>query len=73
VSSWKPEERMKLKNLPETLTKAAYAMREDREFLVADGIFTDEVIQYYTEALILDEQQLLGRPTPYEIEKYIGK
>jgi glutamine synthetase len=57
--------------VPLTLQEALEALRQDHEFLLEGGVFTEDLISTWLE-LKYDEVRTVGRhPHPYEIELYL--
>jgi glutamine synthetase len=66
-----PEELAKVPSVPGTLEEALDALEADHEFLLAGGVFTEELIAdwiAYKRAREVDEVRL--RPHPYEFKLY---
>ncbi|GAA4357189.1 type I glutamate--ammonia ligase [Microbacterium rhizosphaerae] len=68
-----PEEAANIPQVPNSLLDSLDALREDHEFLLAGGVFTEELIEtwisYKYENEILPMAQ---RPHPFEYELYYG-
>ncbi len=65
------EEYESIRSVPGSLDEALAALQEDNEFLVADGVFTEDVIDTwinYKRTTEADEVRL--RPTPHEYYLY---
>jgi len=64
-------ERAKIKVLPASLEDALNALRDDHEFLLKGGVFTEDLIDAWIEYKLEKEvEPLRGRPHPYEFELY---
>lgn len=70
VFSWPEEKRSKIKGLPTTLKQAAQALLEDHDFLLVDGIFSEELINTWVRVKKQEDMEVNLRPHPFEIEKY---
>lgn len=65
-----PEEREKIKHLPKSLEEAALALKNDYEFLLRDGVFTEGIIKDQI-AKNIEEHRMINRiPTAKEFEQY---
>ncbi len=72
VSEWDEDKKATLKSLPENLAEAITALKSDNEFLLADGIFTEDLLETYIKKLENDVREFNNYPTPFEIGKYFG-
>ncbi|HAL61246.1 MAG TPA: type I glutamate--ammonia ligase [Chloroflexi bacterium] len=71
IFAWSPEERARLKALPTSLDEALQAVEEDRDFLLAGGVFTEDLIEAWVRHK--REQEFCAvreRPHPYEMVLY---
>jgi len=59
-----------VKGVPSTLAESVAALEKDHEFLLADGVFTEDVIENYVERKKEEWTGYLLRPTPYEFMHY---
>ena len=64
------EELDKLKTVPASLNGALEALDNDREFLTAGGVFTDDFIDNWIDLKYEEVQQLRQRPHPHEFTMY---
>jgi len=65
-----PEERDEIASLPASLEEAVEALRADHDFLLREGVFTEDMIMSYCDALYKNEVlPLKGRPHPFEFER----
>jgi glutamine synthetase len=72
VFTWPAERRAQIRALPTSLGQALDALDRDRDFLTADGAFTDEVLDRWIARKREEEREVQIRPHPYEIELYYG-
>ena len=70
IFSWSPERRKSITSLPTSLGEALSALEADHQYLTADGIFPDELIDQWISAKRQEDQAVRSRPHPYEIELY---
>jgi glutamine synthetase len=71
IFSWSEEQRAAIKPLPTSLDAALRALEEDHDFLLAGGVFSEELLQDWIEHKWEAEYQPVHRrPHPYEIELY---
>ncbi|MCP4713302.1 MAG: type I glutamate--ammonia ligase [Planctomycetes bacterium] len=66
-----PEELENYRHTPKTLSKALDALTEDHAFLLAGGVFTDDLIETWIKWKREKElQEIAIRPHPYEFHLY---
>jgi glutamine synthetase len=70
VFSWPPERRATVRALPTSLDEALSALERDRGFLLAGGVFGDEIVERWVAKKRAEEREVRDRPHPYEIELY---
>jgi glutamine synthetase len=70
VFSWPPEKQAAIKALPTSLGAAMDALAADREFLLAGGVFNDDLIERWIARKRQESREVGNRPHPYEIELY---
>ena len=64
-------ERAKIKMLPTSLEDALNALRDDHDFLLKGGVFTEDLIDAWIKYKLEKEvEPLQARPHPYEFELY---
>ena len=67
------EEAKNIPQVPNSLLDSLEALRADHEFLLAGGVFTEELIETWIEYKIENEiQPIAQRPHPFEYELYFG-
>lgn len=65
------EDAARIKRTPASLEEALDALRDDHAYLLKGGVFTEDVIHYWTEYKLENEVQALrARPHPYEFCLY---
>lgn len=64
------EERKKIKNLPKSLDEAADALEKDHEFLLAGGVFTEELITDHIKRIREEARKISIIPHPIEYRLY---
>jgi glutamine synthetase len=71
VFSWTSEQRATIRSLPASLKESLDALADDHDFLLAGGVFSEDLIERWI-ALKMDEEyyQVRNRPHPYEMELY---
>lgn len=71
VFSWSDEKRATIKQLPDTLKEALDALEADHDFLLAGGVFHEELIERWIAHKLAEEYYpVRNRPHPYEMELY---
>lgn len=71
IFAWPPEKRAAIKALPGTLREALEALERDHEFLLAGGVFDEELIaDWIRHKLNAEYYAVRNRPHPYEVALY---
>ena len=71
VYAWTPERRRTIKALPSSLKEALEALEEDHDFLLAGGVFDEEMIADWISHKMAEEYyEMRNRPHPYELALY---
>ncbi|MCK4503345.1 MAG: glutamine synthetase, partial [Desulfuromonadales bacterium] len=71
IFSWTASQRDKIKRLPSSLKDALLALDADKDFLLAGGVFNEELIGQWIEHKMKNEYyQVQNRPHPYEMTLY---
>ena len=65
-----PEEDIKVPSVASSLEEALECLYKDREFLLAGGVFTDDLIDAYIELKMKEVDRLRVTPHPLEFEMY---
>ncbi|MCD6418292.1 glutamine synthetase beta-grasp domain-containing protein [bacterium] len=73
VEKWDADRQEKLKSLPQSVSEAAKSLLDDSDFLTGDGIFSEQFLKIYSDALISEEKELRSRITTFEVAKYIDR
>lgn len=72
VFNWSEKKRNIIHPLPTSLADALEALDRDRKFLVRDGVFDDELIDFWIQTKREEEKELSRLPHPWEIDKYFN-
>lgn len=70
VFSWSEQKRSTIKALPTSLRAAMDALAADHDFLLAGGVFSEDLIARWIKRKNWEDRQVRNRPHPYEIELY---
>jgi glutamine synthetase len=70
VFSWPIEKRNKIKRLPNSLDQALLSLDRDRDFLIENNVFSNELIDRWITKKMDEFNSLQKRPHPYEYELY---
>ncbi len=71
VFNWDEKKKSAICALPDSLDTALQALAEDHQFLLAGGVFSEEMIaQWITFKREAEHLQVRNRPHPYEMELY---
>lgn len=70
LDEMKPEELADMHMLPTSLNKALNALEEDHDYLLAGGVFTEDLLDAWTKLKRKEVAEIRIRPTPYEFEMY---
>jgi len=71
VFSWTDEERAKIRSLPTALDETLRALEADHDFLLAGGVFSEELIARWIKHKMEKEYYpVRNRPHPYEMTLY---
>jgi glutamine synthetase len=70
IFTWSEEKRATIKALPTSLGDACQALEADHEFLLAGGVFDDEMINDWIRTKRREHYAVLERPHPYEMQLY---
>lgn len=71
IFSWSAEKRKTIKSLPSSLDEACSALISDREYLLAGGVFSTELIENWVNHKLTQEYYpVRNRPHPYEMSLY---
>lgn len=71
IFAWSDEQRAQIKGLPTSLDEALAALEADHEFLLAGGVFTEELIRQWVDyKRTYESLPVRNRPHPYEMSLY---
>jgi len=71
IFAWSPAQREAIQSLPTSLEKALLALKADHDFLLAGGVFSEELIARWIDHKVKNECfQVSSRPHPYEMTLY---
>ena len=71
IFSWTEDQRSDIKPLPTSLGDALSALKQDHDFLLAGGVFSQDFIENWIEHKHdAEELQVRSRPHPYEMSLY---
>jgi glutamine synthetase len=65
-----PKELEEMHQLPTSLTKALNALEADYQYLLAGGVFTEDLLESWITIKRKEVDEVRVRPTPYEFEMY---
>ena len=71
VMSWSESDQKRIKKVPFSLAEALDALEKDSEFLTSSGVFSSDFISFWVKALRKESNDILTRPIPIEIERYL--
>jgi glutamine synthetase len=71
VMAWPESEQKRIKKVPFSLNEALDALEDDSDFLTASGVFSKDFISFWVKALRKESNDILTRPIPIEIERYL--
>ena len=71
VLAWPESEQKRIKKVPFSLNEALDAIEKDHNFLTDSGVFSEEFINFWVKALRKEAIDILTRPIPIEIERYL--
>ena len=70
VFSWSDEEQDKLHAIPTSLEEALEALQEDHQYLLAGGVFNEELIESWVREKMKEVMAVRNRPHPFEMNLY---
>jgi glutamine synthetase len=65
-----PKEQSQIHYLPTSLTKALDALERDHDYLLAGGVFTEDLLENWIKIKRAEVAAIRVRPTPHEFEMY---
>ena len=70
VFNWSEERKARLTSVPASLEEALEALREDHDYLLADGVFNEELIESWIVEKTKEVIAVRNRPHPFEMNLY---
>ncbi len=70
IFSWPEEKRAAIKALPTSLDGTMDALHNDRAFLLANNVFSPDLLERWERQKRKEDRDVRNRPHPYEIELY---
>ena len=70
IFDWPEERRAAVKSLPTSLEQALNALQDDHEFLLRNGVFSEDLINDWIKAKRTEDVAVRTRPHPFEVELY---
>ena len=70
IFAWSKEKRAKLHSIPTSLEEALDALKQDHEYLLADGVFQEELIDAWVTEKTKEVVAVRNRPHPFEMNLY---
>ena len=71
IFAWTTEQRATIEALPASLKQSMEALEQDHDFLLAGGVFSEDMIERWISFKMEREYyQVRNRPHPYEMELY---
>ncbi|MEA4811714.1 MAG: type I glutamate--ammonia ligase [Anaerolineaceae bacterium] len=71
VLGWPEYKQKKIKKVPFSLAEALTALEKDHAFLTGSGVFSNDFIKFWVKTLRKESNDILTRPIPIEIERYL--
>jgi len=71
VMAWSEADQKRIKKVPFSLNEALDALEKDHDFLTDSGVFSSDFIHFWVKALQKESSDILTRPIPIEIERYL--
>jgi len=65
-----PDELAQIHQLPTSLNKALNALEADYDYLLEDGVFTEDLLTQWLKLKRKEVDEIRVRPTPYEFQMY---
>ena len=70
IFAWSEERRARLHSIPTSLEEALEALREDHDYLLAGGVFKEELIESWIAEKTKEVVAVRNRPHPFEMNLY---
>jgi glutamine synthetase len=71
VLAWPEEKQKQIRKVPFSLNEALVALEKDHDFLTNSGVFSEDLINFWVKSLRKEANDILTRPIPIEIERYL--
>ena len=66
-------DKQKIKALPRDLVEATDALKEDREYLLENGVFSNQFLDNHSKRILKEHEKVLQTPHPLEFEYYFHR
>jgi len=70
VHAWTDEQKARLVSIPTSLEEALEALQQDHDYLLAGGVFNDELIESWITEKTKEVIAVRNRPHPFEMNLY---
>ncbi len=70
IFAWSEEKKATLLSIPTSLEEAMQALKEDHEFLLAGGVFNEDLIESHIKLKLAESNAVNTRPHPHEMMLY---
>jgi glutamine synthetase len=70
VNAWTDEQKARLVSVPTSLEEALEALRQDHDYLLAGGVFNEELIESWMAEKMKEVVAVRNRPHPFEMNLY---
>ena len=70
VYEWSEDKKQSLLSIPANLEEAMQALNDDHEFLLAGGVFNEDLIQSHIKLKLAEHKAVTSRPHPHEMMLY---
>jgi glutamine synthetase len=70
VHAWTDEQKTRLVSIPTSLEEALEALQQDHDYLLAGGVFNDELIESWITEKTKEVIAVRNRPHPFEMNLY---
>lgn len=70
IFEWSAAKKAKLASIPGNLKEALEALKADHDYLLAGGVFNEDMIQSHIEMKMKEYDKVNSRPHPYEMNLY---
>ncbi len=70
IFDWPEERQANLNSIPASLEEALEALKDDHDYLMAGGVFNQELIDSWIEEKMKEVIAVRNRPHPFEMNLY---